>query len=155
MAMELFQEVLWRLVDWHVAVMTAVYGVYSQNARLFIDAMHVVFESVFMGLLVLTAVLASAYLVMGVAVLFRRQARTGEFARGAEPMVTVQIPTYNELAALNCAKRAIEFDWPKDKLQIIIGDDSNDPAVMARIDAFAAKHDGRITETRRGEQSWV
>ena len=55
------------------------------------------------------------------------------------PMVTVQIPTYNELAALNCAKRCLDFDYPKDKLQIIIGDDSNDPECKRKIDEFQAK----------------
>ncbi|MEI6892905.1 MAG: glycosyltransferase family 2 protein [Pontiella sp.] len=66
------------------------------------------------------------------------------------PTVTVQIPTYNELAALNCAARCLEFDYPIEKIQVMIGDDSNDPDISAKIDAFAAAHP-RIEISRRGE----
>lgn len=66
------------------------------------------------------------------------------------PTVTVQIPTYNELAALNCAARCLEFDYPTEKLQIMIGDDSNDPEVSGKIDAFAAANP-RIEISRRGD----
>ena len=66
------------------------------------------------------------------------------------PAVTVQIPTYNELAALNCAARCLDFDYPAGKLQIMIGDDSNQPVISAKIDAFAAANP-RIEISRRGE----
>lgn len=68
------------------------------------------------------------------------------------PAVTVQIPTYNELAALNCAARCLEFDYPVEKLQIMIGDDSNQPEVSARIDEFAAANP-RIEISRRGDNA--
>ena len=70
----------------------------------------------------------------------------------ALPYVTVQIPTYNELAALNCAQRVLQFDYPADRLQIIIGDDSNQQEVSAAIDAFAEEHP-RIEISRRGGNS--
>lgn len=66
------------------------------------------------------------------------------------PTVTVQIPTYNELAALNCAARCLDFDYPADKIQVMIGDDSNDPGISAKIDAFAAANP-RVEISRRGE----
>ena len=66
------------------------------------------------------------------------------------PTVTVQIPTYNELAALNCAARCLDFDYPAEKIQVMIGDDSNEPAISAKIDAFAAANP-RIEISRRGE----
>ena len=50
-----------------------------------------------------------------------------------------KFPTYNEIAALNCAERCLQFDYPIDCLQLIIGDDSNDPDISQRIDAFAKK----------------
>ncbi|MBT8041980.1 MAG: glycosyltransferase [Kiritimatiellales bacterium] len=68
------------------------------------------------------------------------------------PTVTVQIPTYNEIAALNCAARCLEFDYPPEKLQIMIGDDSSQPAVSATIDAFAAANP-RIEISRRGDNA--
>ncbi len=68
------------------------------------------------------------------------------------PTVTVQIPTYNELAALNCATCCLGFDYPAEKLQIMIGDDSNEPEISARIDAFAAANP-RIEISRRGDNA--
>jgi cellulose synthase/poly-beta-1,6-N-acetylglucosamine synthase-like glycosyltransferase len=67
------------------------------------------------------------------------------------PMVTVQIPTYNEPVAVRCAEKCLEFDYPKDKYEVIIGDDSRDKSVSAFIDAFAAKCKGKVKVTRRGE----
>jgi cellulose synthase/poly-beta-1,6-N-acetylglucosamine synthase-like glycosyltransferase len=68
------------------------------------------------------------------------------------PHVTVQIPTYNELAALNCAARCLDFDYPADKLQIMIGDDSNQPEISAQIDQFASTHP-RVEISRRGNNA--
>ncbi len=68
------------------------------------------------------------------------------------PTVTVQIPTYNELAALNCAKCCLAFDYPAEKIQIMIGDDSNEPEISAKIDAFAADNP-RIEISRRGDNA--
>ncbi|MFX0204254.1 MAG: glycosyltransferase, partial [Candidatus Hodarchaeota archaeon] len=64
------------------------------------------------------------------------------------PKVTVQIPTLNEIVALRCAKKCLEFDYPKNKFEIIIGDDSNDPQISKSIDNFAAKHP-QVRITRR------
>ncbi len=65
------------------------------------------------------------------------------------PSITIQIPTFNELAALNCAERCLAFDYPDDKIQIIIGDDSNDQTISDSIDAFALLHP-KIQISRRG-----
>ena len=64
------------------------------------------------------------------------------------PFVTIQIPTFNELAALNCAKKCLEFDYPEEKLQILIGDDSNNNNISNAIDEFA-KQNPRISISRR------
>jgi cellulose synthase/poly-beta-1,6-N-acetylglucosamine synthase-like glycosyltransferase len=66
------------------------------------------------------------------------------------PLVTVQIPTFNEPVAIRCAKKCLEFDYPKEKLEIIIGDDSNDEKVSRLIDDFAKEHPDMIKVTRRG-----
>ncbi len=66
------------------------------------------------------------------------------------PRVTIQIPTYNELAALNCARCCLDFDYPPDRLQILIGDDSNRPEVSRAIDRFAEENP-RIQVCRRGD----
>lgn len=56
------------------------------------------------------------------------------------PFITIQIPTYNELAAINCAKRCLKFDYPKNKYEILIGDDSNKPEISRKLKDFADKH---------------
>lgn len=66
------------------------------------------------------------------------------------PSVTIQIPTFNDLVALRCAKYCLKLDYPKDKFEIIIGDDSNNPDVSKKIDEFAKKYSNRIKVTRRG-----
>ncbi len=68
------------------------------------------------------------------------------------PTVTVQIPTFNELAALNCAARCLEFDYPDEKLQIMIGDDSNQPEISAQIDTFVAANP-QVEISRRGDNA--
>jgi cellulose synthase/poly-beta-1,6-N-acetylglucosamine synthase-like glycosyltransferase len=65
------------------------------------------------------------------------------------PRVTVQIPTLNEIVALRCAKKCLEFDYPKNRFEIIIGDDSDDPRVSQEIVKFAKRYPGRIRVTRR------
>ena len=99
-----------------------------------------------------TFVLSSIYCAFTVAALAFRRSRPAELSPPGEdelPRVTVQIPTYNELAALNCARCCLEFDYPADKLQILIGDDSNRPEVSAAIDAFAQAQP-RVQVCRRG-----
>ena len=93
------------------------------------------------------------YILTLVALLLRRRSRamTAVDSTGL-PKVTVQIPTYNELAALNCAERCLQFDYPADRLQILIGDDSNRPEISAQLDAFAAAHP-RVEICRRGSNA--
>jgi len=99
-----------------------------------------------------TCLLSGIYFLFTFLALFLLRRRTHaytEVARELFPYVTVQIPTYNELAVLNCATRCLAFDYPKDLVQILIGDDSNQPDVSAHIDQFCAIHP-RVTVCRRG-----
>ena len=64
------------------------------------------------------------------------------------PTVTVQITSRNELVALDCARCCMAFDYPEHKLQILLGDDSNNPNVMQEIDHFA-EHNPRVRVLRR------
>ena len=102
-----------------------------------------------------TFVLSWIYCALTVAALVFRRHRPAEEALppGASyPKVTVQIPTYNELAALNCARCCLDFDYPADRLQILIGDDSNRPEISREIDGFARKNP-RVQVCRRGSNA--
>lgn len=110
-----------------------------------------VFEFALMGAFVLSL---GYFMVTAVALALSRLRNKPEVIADESlyPSVTVQIPTYNELAALNCAARCLEFNYPLEKLQIMIGDDSSDPAVSKKIDEFAAAHP-RIEISRRGSNA--
>lgn len=65
------------------------------------------------------------------------------------PSVTIQIPTFNEPIALRCAERCLNLDYPDNKFEIIIGDDSTNPEISKLMNDFAKKHK-KIKITRRG-----
>ncbi len=103
--------------------------------------------------LILTGITAIFYVLMAVIVGLTRKKHLDEKNEIPEvdlPSVTVQIPTYNEIAALNCAQMCINFDYPSDKLQIILGDDSSDVEISNQIDNFAQQNQDKILVTRRG-----
>ena len=117
--------------------------------------LHAVIKTVFEIALMGAFILSVGYLTLtAFALALSRLRREPEIIpdESTYPTVTVQIPTYNELAALNCAARCLEFDYPPEKLQIMIGDDSNQPEISEQIDAFAAAYP-RIEISRRGDNA--
>lgn len=127
-----------------------VFSYFNIYSRPILDALHLVFNSVFNVVLVLTVVLTLVYLVLTLITRFKKPTIEQVITDDSKlPNVTIQIPTYNELAALNCAEKCLAFDYPKAKMQIIVGDDSNDPIISEKITAFATKTG--ITVTRRGK----
>lgn len=65
------------------------------------------------------------------------------------PFVTIQIPTFNELVAIRCARHCLDLDYPADRYEILVGDDSNDASISRQIDEFAKRHE-RVKVVRRG-----
>ncbi len=116
---------------------------------------HTIIKTVFEVALAGAFVLSLGYfIVTAVALALSRLRNKPEIVDDESlcPSVTVQIPTYNELAALNCAARCLDFDYPAEKLQIMIGDDSNQPDISAKIDEFAAANP-RVEISRRGDNA--
>lgn len=128
-----------------------VYLFYYNYSRIILDFLNSFFKFGFNFFLIITIALAFFYLFMAIYSYFSKHKKEIPLEKGKEPMVTIQIPTYNELAALNCAYRSLNFDYPKEKMQIIIGDDSSDKKVSSKIDEFANKYKDRILVTRRGK----
>ena len=111
-----------------------------------------IIEQAFTVAMSATFVLSWVYCAMtAVALVWRRVRADPESVPETSrlPSVTVQIPTYNELAALNCARCCLDFDYPAERLQILIGDDSNRPEISGAIDDFARRHP-RVAVSRRG-----
>jgi len=72
------------------------------------------------------------------------------------PFITVQLPIYNELYVVERLLRAVAaLDWPRDRLQIQLLDDSTDETteVAARAIAALREHGHPIDHVRRGERS--
>jgi len=142
------------LTNMYLDIGNKVYTFYVDYSRMILDYFHIIFKSTFNTLIFVATLISIAYLIMSVYVYLSKKSRINIPEQDYTPTVTVQIPTFNELAALACAKKCSEFDYPKDKLQIIIGDDSNKKEVSEKIDSFAKKinkkHPGLILVTRRG-----
>jgi cellulose synthase/poly-beta-1,6-N-acetylglucosamine synthase-like glycosyltransferase len=111
---------------------------------LVLDKLHFFFDSTFHIFLYAMMVFTSVYVVLSVYLILSRKKSSEEqdFIPEKAPFVTVQIPTRNEVIALRCAKRCIDFDYPKDRYEIIIGDDSNDPDVSRQLVEFAESNEG-------------
>lgn len=65
------------------------------------------------------------------------------------PFVTVQIPTFNDPWLFRCAEHCLNFDYPKDRYEVMIVCDSSDAAYRSRIDKLAADNPGRVVLVRR------
>jgi cellulose synthase/poly-beta-1,6-N-acetylglucosamine synthase-like glycosyltransferase len=64
------------------------------------------------------------------------------------PSITVQIPVYNDPVAIRCMKSCLKFDYPKDKFEILVADDSTD-GTKKIIDGFVKEHHEKIRVFRR------
>lgn len=56
------------------------------------------------------------------------------------PLISVQIPTFNDPVAERCVKQCLNFDYPKDKYEIIIADDSTNPKTRDILSKYAKKY---------------
>src|SRR3989344_8926356 len=87
--------------------------------------MFLISNNLFLLLLAIIIPLSLAFYYISISSFFKKEENKEDENTDFFPFVTVQIPTYNELAAINCAKKCLEFDYPKNKYEILIGDDSN------------------------------
>lgn len=65
------------------------------------------------------------------------------------PFITVQIPTFNDPVAERCIKKCIDFDYPKDKYEIMIADDSTNVTTQNTLKKYADENPGFIKYLHR------
>lgn len=123
---------------------------YAPFVRGILDSIHNITFPVFQVLLIPMIFFSIYFYMLAISGLFLKSEKKKYKGIFNWPMVTVQIPTYNEPIAIRCAKKCLEFDYPRNKLEIIVGDDSNDINVSRAINNFAKKYKNRIKITRRG-----
>jgi len=63
---------------------------------------------------------------------------------GNWPMVTIQIPVYNDPVAIRCIEHCLNFDYPRDRYEIIIADDSDCEKTKNLIDNYSKYENVRI-----------
>jgi cellulose synthase/poly-beta-1,6-N-acetylglucosamine synthase-like glycosyltransferase len=56
------------------------------------------------------------------------------------PFISVQIPVFNDKVAIRCVKKCMKFDYPKDKYEIVIVDDSTDKKLAYKLEEFSVKY---------------
>jgi cellulose synthase/poly-beta-1,6-N-acetylglucosamine synthase-like glycosyltransferase len=115
---------------------------YVMQGRLILDTFHYFFDEIFHIFLYIAVVFTVIYLLLSLVVIFsRKKSKEKPFDLEKAPFVTIQIPTMNELIALRCARKSLDFDYPKDKYEILIGDDSNKPEISQKLAEFAEQYE--------------
>ncbi|MDO8428258.1 MAG: glycosyltransferase [Candidatus Diapherotrites archaeon] len=98
--------------------------------------------------------ISAFYMILFVfTLLFRTHINEKEpvFIESKTLFVSVHIPTRNELVAISCAKACLEFDYPQNKFEILIGDDSDQPEVSKKLAEFAQQHSSRVRVIQRAK----
>jgi len=114
---------------------------YLSQGRVILDYFHFFFDKLFYILLYTAILCTMVYLTASLFVIYhKKKYKEKEFIAKKAPFVTIQIPTRNEIVALRCAKKCLAFDYPKDRYEILIGDDSSKPSISAKIKAFAKQY---------------
>ncbi|MCA9478099.1 MAG: hypothetical protein KC535_03055, partial [Nanoarchaeota archaeon] len=91
-----------------------VYTYFTTYSRPILNVLHTIFDTAFYVILGITVALTLLFLVLSIITRFKKPTKEKVIKDDALlPIVTIQIPTYNELAALNCATRCLAFDYPK------------------------------------------
>jgi cellulose synthase/poly-beta-1,6-N-acetylglucosamine synthase-like glycosyltransferase len=65
------------------------------------------------------------------------------------PFVSVQVPTYNDPVADRCIRHCLEFDYPKDRYEILIADDSTDKATQSLLKKHSEENPGFVKYVHR------
>ncbi len=130
---------------WYVGLVSTFFIKYNTVGRSILNFFHTVFDSMFNTLLFIAVVISFFYYIVSIYAIFKKKKEENQqnedTLEDKLPFVTVQIPTFNELAAIRCAKSCLNFDYPKGQYEILIGDDSNIPEVSEKLREFASEHD--------------
>jgi hypothetical protein len=65
------------------------------------------------------------------------------------PFVSVQIPTFNDPIAERCVSKCMDFDYPKDKFEIVIVDDSTNIQTQMMLRTISEQNQGFVKYIHR------
>lgn len=69
------------------------------------------------------------------------------------PFITVQIPTFNDPIGARCVKSCMNFDYPKDRYEIIIVDDSINKETQRLLKKFSDDNPGFVKYIHRNNRA--
>ena len=145
--------------NWYIDIVSSFFVKYNAIGRNILDFLHIIFNNMFNILLFITVIISCFYYIVSAYAILKKKKETSEqkkeeISYDKLPFVTVQIPTFNELAAIRCAKSCLDFDYPKDKYEILIGDDSNIPEVSKKLIEFAKGHESVKLIKRKNNEGY-
>ncbi|MBU0535829.1 MAG: glycosyltransferase [Nanoarchaeota archaeon] len=133
--------VIMTFIDWILQLNSSFLEWNVAHGRGILDVAHIILDDIFYFFLYITIGITIFYLVLSVfSIFYKPRHKEKAFDAIKSPSVTIQIPTRNEIIALRCAERCLDFDYPKNKFEILIGDDSNDKSVSKKLLEFAKMH---------------
>ena len=90
------------------------------------------------------------FIILSIVFLMLKREEPKSFKNVEEyPFVSVQVPTFNDPIAERCIRHCMDFDYPKDKYEIIIADDSTNTSTQALLKEFETKNPGFIKYIHR------
>ncbi|MFH0954728.1 MAG: glycosyltransferase [Candidatus Micrarchaeota archaeon] len=115
-----------------------------------LNPIHAISALAFTVLFPLAVLVSAFYLIMAIASFFSSPPKKqAAFDEKKAPMISIHLPTRNELAVLLCAKSCMAFDYPKNRFEILIGDDSSNPAVSKKLKEFEKKFSKQVRVLKR------
>ncbi len=74
------------------------------------------------------------YYSLAFASIFHKERKEDKHEEEIFPKVTIQIPVYNDPVVVECVKSCLKFDYPRDRYEIMVIDDSNDGETSMALD---------------------
>lgn len=136
---------MWESINWLLETGYAINRAYAPPIH---EMSTFMYESLFLPVLFFSAL----FYILAFSGIMTPSVPTRSFRVRKWPFVSVHIPTLNEIVALRCARKCLNFNYPKNRYEIIIGDDSDDPRVSRKIREFARKH-SQVRVTRRKDRT--
>ena len=69
------------------------------------------------------------------------------------PFITIEVPCYNDPVAVRCVEACLNFNYPQERYDIMILDDSTDKGTARLLEDLAHRHPGRVRFFHRENRS--
>lgn len=91
------------------------------------------------------------FYAISVSSIFYRYKSPWKVSKKPLPKISVHIPVYNDPVVVECVKKCLAFDYPKDKYEIIVIDDSTDGKTTSLLKKLKKEH-SNFKILRRGSR---